>query len=528
MRKVPDKIPFLIYGKTIHPEMEKFILGFAEKGKGELFALSDLKAVVSQLQAVPFGFLFFHLGDNQDLVEQISLLKVIKKLTQDMSVRVFVTSAFKQPHYRVIYERYGCHEFFQDPLPLRSIEFKLKKFVELGERQIENNKKIQQQLGFEYKAKAEEGFVEWTEPEYACENPEDLASIQRKDYWYFEEEKVKKNNLGWMLEVRGPLPHLGQWQELEGAWGMPFWVWVYTDAEFTSEHKENLYWVFYGEKPIYQANLWTFESAQPSLVLHELKPLDLETLKQSKALVYRVHPNKVNQKLKIHKNLEFSKEFLKKMLEHIKKTNKQTPFNVLSNNKDRFGNHPSEKLKEKFDKILELTQKETAERYVEKEIKRIHFLKTQKELQIQEIKKCEIGKGLIGSLGFHYLMSELTVQPDYDFNKSLEVSQEYFQASFSGLKIALYKELNDKWICVSHKEKVLSGEWVGCLSALKSQEESKPVFYQGHLLIPLSHLKGQWSGVIGIEGGEESIRQYPEGLFNNIAQAWVGLLDGAA
>jgi hypothetical protein len=225
----------------------------------------ELKAF---LQQVGPSMVIASNNDRNSFAMIATLLKLIQDEIKYGLIKTLVLSKEKNPKMAQFITSQGVTDYIEEPVALRTVTFK----ANLQLRAIETIKKREALK----KAAKEKISIKKDEPAKGNEKTTETINAEKKvalalgeDCFLFRHNTPKKWGKKTMLELGGPAPSAGEWNELEPSEdGQNRWVWVPKEEKFNPKNKkpENG-WVHTGDKPEFdeKSGQWKMLSEKPDL-----------------------------------------------------------------------------------------------------------------------------------------------------------------------------------------------------------------------------------------------------------------------
>lgn len=242
-----------------------------QKGQAEpVVVKSPEEAVQTLMQFLPC-MLLCSVTDNEQIARIVGMLKKAEKPIKSGTLKTMVVSKVKNRQLANLITGLGVTDYIEEPAPIRTMLFKANlqlKAIETVRKQEEMKKASQEKIVFkksEQKKEEEAGSVAST----AKQKP---ALTLSEDTFLFKNSQAKKIGKKTVLEMEGPAPETGEWQQQEDKGdAQTAWRWVPKEEKDKPKSKEESGdgWVHKGDKPQFDAESgkWKMASEKPELAL---------------------------------------------------------------------------------------------------------------------------------------------------------------------------------------------------------------------------------------------------------------------
>jgi hypothetical protein len=417
----------LLYWPNNHPILSKVAKRYEEDLQVEVKGSETIADLQNEIKLFSTGLVLLYAQKQEDIVPQITLLKLLKKELVKRSHRVLVVTPIRQKIVHQLYQDFGASDIWIEDPNTKSLEFKVdrfigiyKKFAELKSAQNSSSEPIEIQ-------------TEW-QPELKTLN----------DFWIFDPTQTARVLDKWVLGFMGPHPELGEWQGVA-----PLkWRWVFNKKlglnPFESEKGD---WIFEGERPHFTDSQWRWTSKIPKVYFDNgsavqiLFQCDGHTQKIATASATQdKFKAMIQAHLKDYKTPTLELEITQR-LEDLMKDHKDDPETDFD---------PKKLLKK-----LEQFEKSALEE-IKKEISSVMA----KSFEFQD--QFPGGNSLtpvLSPLAFGFLISELTSKRQQSLDVVVEKFLKLFSAACGGLKTSLWKKQDLAWFpLVGESDKAIEGD----------------------------------------------------------------------
>jgi hypothetical protein len=216
--------------------------------------------------------ILFHCPNSKDVNDQLHFLKSLSKELQSKSVRAVMTiNVLSQVPIDSRLEVYGCSEIVREPVPEKSLVFKLEKHI----RNLLQSQKTTIRAAQAAASNSENvNFVENRELSTAA-----LETIRldpelklESDFWLLAGGGAKIVGGKWAVRLVGPGPMAGHWLKsdlfTESTGDSNYWQWKPAQVENDPFIKGQGTWIFKGQRPEFQLGFWNFVSKNPELFFY--------------------------------------------------------------------------------------------------------------------------------------------------------------------------------------------------------------------------------------------------------------------
>jgi DNA-binding NarL/FixJ family response regulator len=240
--------------------------------KGKQFELMNVPSPAEALQAAQQFqpcVLVVSIRGSLDGQPQVDMLKKLEKQIRGGTVKALVLSSVKNHPLSRAVAAVGVTDYVEEPVPMRSLLFKMNlivKAVQALKKQQEEQKTAEPVVFKSDEEKRAAGEVTVSGGARSKYKP---ALQLGEDTFVFKGALPKKAGKKFVLEVEGPLPESGAWQEERSEKGkQQKWRW---EPKLTEGMPEKTAaddgWVHEGEEPVFDAETgkWKLRSERPQL-----------------------------------------------------------------------------------------------------------------------------------------------------------------------------------------------------------------------------------------------------------------------
>lgn len=233
---------FRVLNETLNPQS-----GYTVE---EFSAVNDL---ATYLSTEPAGLVIASLKDKNDLVQIATLLKTIKKVAKDTTLKIVVVNFSGDKQFEKATAKLGIQDVVEPAINGKALKFKLDFWMKSLNAQVKNNPNANSQKNVKTPeaAKANEKKVADTSTPVWLE-PLELED----DIWLLKNDADCKKVLSkWLIRLLGPSPYVGQWKDVQAN------IWRFE----IKENEKDMYvpgaghWYFHGDaKPdfVWKENIW--------------------------------------------------------------------------------------------------------------------------------------------------------------------------------------------------------------------------------------------------------------------------------
>lgn len=213
----------------------------------------------------------------EDIADLYNLLPEFTARVAEGTLKILVLNSIGHPRLGLLLKSRAAIEIIEIPTTLRAVQYKLKHSIAAVHQAYQKAASVRMKVEFESdidptlgtktraartRAKASDYGVLW-------QPAVDFVS----DYWWIPTRKSIRNVVGvWLIDVLGPGPVMGTWEEVSGIGrgGEKAWAWrpraIAEDLFQTVDGR----WIFFGKQPEFswQKNLWSFVSKQPMFAFY--------------------------------------------------------------------------------------------------------------------------------------------------------------------------------------------------------------------------------------------------------------------
>ncbi len=221
------------------------------------------------------GCLLFSINSKLELQELAILLKKLKKDVKNNLYKISGYNNLKNKKVTKFLADHHITEIFESQLNFKSIEFKFNlwfRSISAAKKKFPNNA---QQAIKESNNKASNNLKtnSGTKNNIKELDPLDLHS----DCWILPAHRHVKNIMkSWLIEIIGPGPASGHWQDItkKSNSTTPVWEWRPTREDLFTFVLDDGSWIFKGREPFFnwETNLWKFSGSDPELVFYTDRP----------------------------------------------------------------------------------------------------------------------------------------------------------------------------------------------------------------------------------------------------------------
>jgi|GEM_PF-6264160 len=244
----------------------------AEKDVGEILKAASIDEALQLITASLPCLFIVSILDNNTVPASVQLLKRLETSIKQHGLKVYMVTGIKNRQLADLFtQKMGVTDYIVDPVPTRTMFFKVNlaiKAVENFRKQAEIKKAQQEQIVI----KKFEGKKVDAAPGAEVAAKGKPALQMAEDTFLFKNGGAKKVGKKFVLEVEGPDPSTGEWQQhADKGDAKSAWRWV------PNEEKEAQAsgaappdgWVAEGEKPAFneETGKWALASENPALGL---------------------------------------------------------------------------------------------------------------------------------------------------------------------------------------------------------------------------------------------------------------------
>ncbi|MCM2324652.1 MAG: hypothetical protein NDJ90_15440 [Oligoflexia bacterium] len=254
----PGKIPVL-FVMPYAPSFSQVMLRLEAGGVAQVAECPSTLDAASLGRRLGSCLIVAFVAKEEDSVRLLTLQKLLDQQLRQKAVRILVTSAVREKELIFRISTQLDAEILPEPVTEKSLLFKIDRLLkllpapglvadpllggELGERKVERD----------------------SQPQLIAAPPLELES----DCWLNVPGATRLLGGRWIVKLRGPFPQLGSWGKIEsGEPGLPAWQWMPNDEENDPFIRESGAWVFFGQKPEFIDEAWTFVGKRLGLAFY--------------------------------------------------------------------------------------------------------------------------------------------------------------------------------------------------------------------------------------------------------------------
>ncbi|RYZ94892.1 MAG: hypothetical protein EOP11_25740, partial [Proteobacteria bacterium] len=228
--------------------VEDLLKVIVQKGQAEVERVSSSAEVIQLTAQYQPCMLIACLTENGQVPDRVSMLKKLETPLKKGMVKTMITTSLKNAQLANVIAALGVTDFIQEPVPLRTMQFK----SNLQIKAVENTRKAE-----ERKRQGEEKIVFKKSDIAARDGTAGTGSSAKvrpalqlkEDAFLFKNSGVKKVGKKFVLEMEGPAPETGEWKQHEDKGNaQTSWRWVPNEEE-QGKPDNGDGWVHTGDKP---------------------------------------------------------------------------------------------------------------------------------------------------------------------------------------------------------------------------------------------------------------------------------------
>ena len=215
----------------------------------EFTAVNDLATYLSSEVA---GLVIASLQDKNDLVQIATLMKIVKKVAKDTTLKIVVINFSGDKQFEKAIAKLGIQDIMEPAINAKALKFKLDFWMKSLQGQIKNNPNAHAQKNAKPAdtSKNNDKKVEANTPLWL--EPLELED----DIWILKNENDCKKILSkWLIRLLGPSPYVGQWNDVQPN----LWRFEIKASEKDLYVPGGGHWYYHGEiKPdfVWKENVW--------------------------------------------------------------------------------------------------------------------------------------------------------------------------------------------------------------------------------------------------------------------------------
>ncbi len=277
---ISDKVQIILiapYNETVAKLKEHFMSDPANK----IYEASTTNAPVLARALLPC-MIIGSIVQNNDVIKLLGMLKVLGADVKKNRVKCLLLSKIKNQTIIQTFEAAGCHEYIVEPIPERSLKFK----IDLQTKAIGGQRRASRrtELARLEAAKTGKGGDETVLKGQAKDGVDNEVMGQKKnedgkegEVFVFKGNKVKKEGKKWTMRMKGPDPKNGEWMQMKKTEdGETQWRFMEKGEDPTKPKKKGAY-EFTGEKPKFAGGEWEFAGEKPKLAVVDENGKELES-----------------------------------------------------------------------------------------------------------------------------------------------------------------------------------------------------------------------------------------------------------
>lgn len=257
------------------------ILFYEEIAKSPMSEKYEFITVESGIEALQLlmqmgsGCLLFSISNKKEFQ---GLASVLKRLKKDIKNNLFKVSGYNNIENKKVEKFLKEHhvtDIFEGELTTKAIEFKFNLWFRSIQAARKKHTQLSSQQIDQTSNKESGGLSNKLKTSTKAKNPiKYLAPLElHSDCWIFPKESGAKNIMNsWVIEMIGPGPAAGHWQDITKKTNSttPVWKWMPTREDLFTFILDNGYWIFKGREPFFnwEVNLWKFSGNEPQLLFY--------------------------------------------------------------------------------------------------------------------------------------------------------------------------------------------------------------------------------------------------------------------
>ena len=264
--------------------------------------LPSIKDATSFLKQTSKALLLLVMAQKDDLVGTLEFLAVFQNQIKSGVIRVIVVDLLKHPKVPGMLQSKGCRDLLEPTASSKAILYKIQQMIQIIEKAAANSpanfdKKI------DSSSKQGSGKDKNSESRDTGKEIKFVEALQLpSDCWLLANKKDARNVMGrWLIEMVGPGPAAGSWNEFNGS--KTEWEWVPKKTDTKDPFILDLgKWIYKGRQPefIWKTNRWQFVSNEPSLgFLVEGAPSIMRFQLEKTALLFAENSQHAKNKLRL-------------------------------------------------------------------------------------------------------------------------------------------------------------------------------------------------------------------------------------
>lgn len=259
------------------PVFDELIESLSEDSEVNVVRCANALECVGPVQMAMASVVVCYGFENNEIIQELMALKMIQREIKSGSARFALLTPSRQTSILSKFNFLGVTEVIPDPTPSRSLLFKIQRHV----------KAMSARLAQAEQSTAADGPIPNLEDASTTSSNSSRGGAKRArrardpeikpefevefkapldvdgDFWLVSDQRVKRVGGKWIIKLKGPSSAVGDWVSVKGA--EEAWAWQphrSADPEFGALKGR---WIFYGQKPDYEDDLWWFIGLSPQL-----------------------------------------------------------------------------------------------------------------------------------------------------------------------------------------------------------------------------------------------------------------------
>ena len=269
----------VLFFKPYGPSFLKVIESFQKNPQIQVVECSSATDATSIARRLEECMVVGYIVDPEQISAPIALLKALQKELRLGNVRVVLESRASEPSLLSKLNAYRCSEVISSPITAKGLHFKigrhLKMLADSGEGSTRAAGKSNGKL--DKNDDSQDGRPKGQDVTTGARKPSGSASLLvdpltiLSDCWLIHDAGGARQIGGrWVVRLRGPNSQLGRWTKMEvpespGASSTSNWQWNPNNPDSDPFIKEEGAWIFRGQKPEFQNDMWLFIDKRPEL-----------------------------------------------------------------------------------------------------------------------------------------------------------------------------------------------------------------------------------------------------------------------
>lgn len=394
-----------------------------------------------------------HASNQADLVQQVTLMKLLKDSISQGKLKVLLTTSFNQ---QVLFEKlkaYGFSEIIPEPIDDRKLAFRIDRIAKafLIDRKKEE---------FKVPEMTENSPVQVEAPPITPPKEEDAIRMVsalklESDFWLFQANGTRRVLDKWMVKMLGPGPMVGRFVAVDekpdpaSVRSEQWWQWVPSKSQKDEFLKENGTWYFCGITPRFEEGAWYFVGKNSELSFYsDHKNLGSKFSMDTSGVLNVTYDslNAIRMRHQIESSVyEAPREEIAKAVENrfvlgADPVTPQAPSNPFSDKirarlENAFG-PATEEAKEIFSKLNQNAASILEQSAASVSLSGPEAIQAKKSLEPR-----------LGPLALALLMSELVCKKGLSKEEIAKKFCAYVGASCGGVRVELWYKQNPQWGC---------------------------------------------------------------------------------